>query len=64
MAKFAVIQDDIVNNIIIAESKEIAEQVTGKTCIEYDTEQVDIGNLYIDGAFIKKEPLNIQNESN
>jgi len=35
MATFAVIIDGIVDNIIVADSKEIAENVTGKTCVEY-----------------------------
>jgi hypothetical protein len=35
MKKFAVVQNSIVTNILIAESQEIAEQVTGQTCVEY-----------------------------
>jgi len=35
MANFAVIIKGIVDNIIIADSKEIAESVTGQTCVEY-----------------------------
>lgn len=35
MANFAVIENDIVTNTIVAESKAIAEEVTGKTCVEY-----------------------------
>jgi hypothetical protein len=38
MKKFAVIQDSIVANIIVAESQEIAEQLTGFTCVEYTDE--------------------------
>ena len=36
MANYAVIKDDIVNNVIVADTKEIAETVTGLTCIEYE----------------------------
>jgi len=36
--KFAVIENNIVTNVIIAESKEIAELVTELTCIEYTIE--------------------------
>ena len=36
MANYAVIKDGIVNNIIVADTKEIAEMVTGLTCIEYE----------------------------
>ena len=38
MKKFAVIQNNIVLNVILADSKEIAEQVTDLTCIEYTDE--------------------------
>ena len=38
MAKYAVLIDDVVSNIIIADTKEIAEEVTGSTCIEYTDE--------------------------
>ena len=36
MANYAVIKDGIVNNVIVADTKEIAETVTGLTCIEYE----------------------------
>ena len=43
---------DIVTNIIVADSKEIAEQVTSQTCIEYtDENPAVIGLGYIDGVF-------------
>ena len=35
MAKFAVLDNNIVINIIVADTKEIAEEATGFTCIEY-----------------------------
>lgn len=34
MAGYAVIENNVVVNVIEAESQEVAEQVTGKTCIE------------------------------
>ena len=50
MATFAVIKDGTVNNVIVADTKEIAETVTGLTCIEYTNENpVGIGWTY-DGA--------------
>ena len=36
MANYAVIIEGIVDNIIVAETKEIAESVTGQRCIIYD----------------------------
>ena len=38
MANYAVIKDGIVNNVIVADTKEIAETVIGLTCIEYTDE--------------------------
>lgn len=38
MANYAVIQNNKVTNIIVADSKEIAEEVTGLVCIEYTNE--------------------------
>lgn len=54
MANFAVLDGINVINIIVAESKEIAEEVTGKTCIEYTNENIaGVGFNYIDGQFIE-----------
>jgi len=38
MANYAVIKDGTVINTIVADSKEIAEQVTNLTCIEFQLE--------------------------
>lgn len=38
MANYAVIKDGLVTNVIVAESKEIAESVTSLTCIEVNNE--------------------------
>ena len=47
MPKFAVMNNDVVANIIVAESKEIAEAVTRFTCIEYANESpVAVGFTY------------------
>ena len=52
MATFAVIKDGVVENCIISESLETAEEVTGLTCIEYQAEDiVSIGFTYADGVF-------------
>jgi hypothetical protein len=47
--KFAVIDGIDIINTIVAESKEIAEEVTGKTCIELTTE-AEKGGTYVDGV--------------
>ena len=53
---FAVIDGNNVINTIFADSKVIAEEVTGKTCIEFTTEPAEVGGTYIDGKFVKKQP--------
>jgi hypothetical protein len=40
MGKFAVIDSGNVSNIIVADTKEIAEQATGKTCVEYTEKDI------------------------
>ncbi len=35
MPNFAIVVDNIVENVIIADSKELAEEATGKPCFEY-----------------------------
>lgn len=49
---FAVIENGVVTNIIVAESKEIAESVTEKTCIQYfDNNPAHIGLKYENDKF-------------
>ena len=38
MTNFAVIVNGIVNNVIVADTKEIAEEATQTTCVEYTPE--------------------------
>jgi len=53
VSKFAVLVDNIVENIIVADSKEVAEQATGKTCIEYTEENLtSIGWTYDGTTFV------------
>ena len=49
MATFAVINEGVVENCIVADSLAIAEEVSGKTCIEYF--MVETGWTYTDGQF-------------
>jgi hypothetical protein len=52
MANFAVIDNEKVLNVIVAESKTIAEEVTGFTCVEYtDLNRPHIGLSYVNGVF-------------
>ena len=53
MANYAVIENSKVTNVIIADSKEIAEQVTGLTCVEITEENpTGIGWTYDRTSFI------------
>jgi hypothetical protein len=57
MALFAIIQNDKVANIIIADTKEIAELVTGNLAVEFQpTDYVIIGLEYKNGSFIVPPP--------
>ena len=60
--EYAVIEDGIVSNIILAPSKEVAEFVTKKTCVEYTKENpahIELG--YVDGVFEQPAPTNQAN---
>jgi hypothetical protein len=52
MATFAVIKDGLVENCIVADSLEIAQEVAGLTCVEYTSENpAGIGFTYSEGVF-------------
>jgi hypothetical protein len=55
MAKFAVLDDKNILNIIVADSKEIAEEVTGRVCVEFTTEMAEPGGTYDGVDFIQKK---------
>ena len=58
MFNFAVINDDkIVENIIVANNLEIAQEVTKKTCIDVTDKYVMIGFEYKNGKFHDPNPL-------
>lgn len=50
MANFAIIEDGKVTNTILADSKAIAEEVTGKTCVEFTYANPAIIGLGYDGT--------------
>lgn len=50
MPNFAVIENGIVVNTILADSKVIAEEVTGKICVEYTEENPAHIGLGYDGT--------------
>jgi hypothetical protein len=46
MAKFAVLNGNKISNMIIADTKEIAENITNATCIEILDFNVGFGYIY------------------
>jgi hypothetical protein len=60
MATYAVINKGIVENIIVADSLEVAEQIVGFTCVEYTQENpAGIGWTYDGTKFIAPTPEQI-----
>ena len=58
MFNFAVMDNDKVLNTIVAESKDIAEQVTGRTCIEYaPQDKAEPGGTFDGVSFIQRKPF-------
>jgi hypothetical protein len=58
MANFAIIEDGVVTNTILADSKAIAEEVTGKTCVAYtDSNPAFIGLGYDGTTFEQPAPV-------
>ena len=62
---FAVMSNNTVINLIVADSKEIAEEATKKICIEYTTDNPAHVGLSYDGttfeqpvALVVEEPTN------
>jgi len=57
MLKFIVVEDGKISNLILAQSKDSAEQITGAECIEYDNTLVNpkIGQSVVDGEVVDLE---------
>lgn len=54
--KFAVLDGETVINTIICDSKAVAEDITGKTCVEFTDEPAEIGGTYVNRKFIRIKP--------
>jgi hypothetical protein len=51
MGSYAVIENGTVTNVIVADSLEIAQEISQKTCIEYTQEApLKIGSFWLDAA--------------
>lgn len=56
MKNFAVIENGVVINVIVADSLDVAEAVTEKQCVEYTTENpAGIGWTYDGTTFVAPE---------
>jgi hypothetical protein len=56
MANYAVINNNIVENVIVADTLEIAEAVSGQTCIEYnELNPASAGDTWDGEKFVKPE---------
>lgn len=67
MPNFAVLDGENIINTIVAESKSIAEELLGKTCIEFSaTDCAETGGTFVAGIFIPRKPYPswILNDSN
>ena len=63
MSNYAVIESNIVINVIVAESKEVAEEVTGKTCVAYTNKNPACIGLGYDGTrFEQPAPVEVPTE--
>lgn len=57
MGNFAIIENNIVTNIIVAETKEDAERITEKTCVEYFLANPAHIGLGYDGSTFEQPPI-------
>jgi hypothetical protein len=60
MPNYGTLNGIVISNVITAESKEIAETVTGQSCVELPITDVGIGWTYESGTFsapVKPEPI-------
>ena len=57
MPNFAIVEDGVVINTVLADSKAIAEEVTGKTCIAFTAANpAEPGGTYANNKFTKRKP--------
>jgi hypothetical protein len=63
MNNYAVIIGNLVTNIIVADSKEIAEEVTKSTCIQY-IDNVNIGDIWNGTEFVTPTLVTVEEPTN
>ena len=60
MTNYAVIEHGTVTNTIVADSKEIAEEVTGRVCIELPEIDAGLGDTWDGEKFVKPEIVEVE----
>jgi len=60
MPNFAVVDSNYVSNVIVADSQEVAEAISGRQCIDITGIEVGIGDSWNGTQFIKKEIPNAE----
>jgi len=63
MANYAVIENNVVTNVIVAETLEIAQTVTGLQCVNVTNTGAGIGWSYVNNEFVApvQEPITPNN---
>lgn len=61
MLNFIVVEDGKISNLILAQSKDLAEEISNATCIEYNPALVgpQIGQSVVDGEVVDLEVYEI-----
>jgi hypothetical protein len=61
MQNFAIVEGGEIVNLVIAESIEVAEEISGKSAIEFNIDEIRplIGWSVVDGVIVDEDPLPI-----
>lgn len=66
MRQYAVVNGEIIDNLIVADNLQAAELITGQTCIEYNQEELRLttswkwdGNNFIDPDAVNEKNTEI-----
>jgi hypothetical protein len=60
MANYAVIRNGVIDNVIVAETLEIAETVTNTICVELSEGGFGIGDLWDGTQFVKQQIIDVE----
>jgi hypothetical protein len=60
MANYAVIKNGVVDNVIVAETLEIAKTATNATCVELPSIPFGVGDLWDGTQFVKQQIIDVE----